>query len=127
LPNRTLTIIITPLIILAGIVFFYTLFTAGSPNSLWRHIFPNPGYDTYIAMAASFLFFAFVFVIFQTREDEGFRNLVEMNAERIRLLRKRGKSDEEIAISILHAMGSLRGYRHHMARKKLRHYLSLFR
>lgn len=127
MPKPNLNIIIKSLMVLMGVVACYTLFTAGSPNSFWRYIVPNPVYDVYITLGISFLVFVLGFVVFQTREDEGFRNLVEMNAERIRKMRKRGKSDEEIVDSILQAMGSLRGYRHHMAQKKLRYYLSQFR
>ena len=39
----------------------------------------------------------------------------------------KSKTDEEIADSILAAMGSISGYRHNMARKKLKIYLSEFR
>jgi hypothetical protein len=42
-------------------------------------------------------------------------------------LRNEGKNDEEIAASILAAMGSHGGYKHNMARKKLLIYLSEFR
>jgi cytochrome c-type biogenesis protein CcmH/NrfF len=49
-----------------------------------------------------------------------------MNAERVREFRQKGKSDEEIADSILAAMGSRSGYKHNLARKKLIVYLSQF-
>jgi hypothetical protein len=52
---------------------------------------------------------------------------VALNANRIRELRTEGKKDEEIADSILAAMGSYSGYRHNMARKKLLIYLSEFK
>ena len=51
---------------------------------------------------------------------------MELNADRIRKQRKNGKTDEEIAGSILAAMGSYSGYKHNMARKKLVVYLSEF-
>jgi hypothetical protein len=49
-----------------------------------------------------------------------------LNGDRVRRLRREGKSDEEIAVSILAAMGSHSGYRHNLARKKLVVYLSRF-
>ena len=49
-----------------------------------------------------------------------------MNAERVRLLRNEGRTDEEIADSILAAMGSSAGYKHNLAKKKLVVYLSQF-
>ena len=49
-----------------------------------------------------------------------------MNGERIRQLRNEGRTDEEIADSILAAMGSPSGYKHNLARKKLMIYLAEF-
>ena len=49
-----------------------------------------------------------------------------LNAEKIRQLRTEGKKDEEIADSILAAMGSYSGYKHNMAKKKLLLYLAEF-
>jgi nickel-dependent lactate racemase len=52
---------------------------------------------------------------------------VALNAEKIKELREAGKKDEEIADSILAAMGSHGGYKHNMARKKLLIYLAEFK
>jgi hypothetical protein len=67
------------------------------------------------------------FFVFFSRDQESFRQLVALNAEKIREQREAGKKDEEIAESILAAMGSHSGYRHNLARKKLLIYLSEFR
>lgn len=53
--------------------------------------------------------------------------LVKLNADQIRDLRQKGKSDEQIADSILAAMGSSKGYRHNLIRKKLIVALSEFK
>jgi hypothetical protein len=42
-------------------------------------------------------------------------------------MRKRKKSDEQIADSILAAMGSSGGYKHNLARKRLLLYLAQFK
>jgi hypothetical protein len=47
--------------------------------------------------------------------------------DQIHAARKNGKSNEEIADSILAAMGSTSGYRHNLARKKLVIALSEFK
>ena len=60
-------------------------------------------------------------------DQEGFQQLIGMNADRIRSMRKRKKTDAQIADSILTAMGSTSGYRHNLARKKLIAYLSGFK
>jgi hypothetical protein len=78
-------------------------------------------------MATSVLVFILGFFVFFSRDQESFQQLVKLNADKIRTLRNEGKNDEEIAASILAAMGSHGGYKHNMARKKLLIYLSEFR
>ena len=97
------------------------------PNSLLRPIIPNPAHDLYVAVISSILVFILGFFVFYSRDHEGFQQLIEMNADRIRSMRKRKKNDGQIADSILAAMGSSSGYRHNMARKKLIAYLSGFK
>jgi len=104
----------------------YSILNAGNPDSLLRPIFPNAAQDIYVAIGSSLVVFVLGFIVFFNRDSEGFRNLIEMNAERVRDFRQKGKSDEEIADSILAAMGSHRGYKHNMAKKKLILYLSQF-
>ena len=105
--------------VVVGLVAMYSLLNAGNPDSLLRSLIPDPAHDVYVAVISSVLVFIFGFFVFFTRDREGFRRLVELNADQIRKLRKNGKSDEEIAGSILAAMGSYSGYKHNMARKKL--------
>ncbi len=114
------------LLITIGLVAMYSILNAGNPNSLLRPIIPDPAKDVYVAIGASLIVFVLGFVVFFNQDSQGFRNLIEMNAERVREFRRQGKSDEEIAESILSAMGSGSGYRHNLARKKLIVYLSQF-
>ena len=114
------------LLVAIGLVAMYSILNAGNPNSLLRLIFPDPATDIYVAMGASLIVFALGFVVFFNRDSEGFRNLIQMNAERVREFRQQGKTNEEIADSILAAMGSHGGYKHNMAKKKLIVYLSQF-
>ena len=124
---KPLLYIIYVLMVVIGLVAMYALLNAGNPDSLLRPIFPDPKYDLYVAMATSVLVFILGFFVFFSRDQESFRQLVELNAEKIRELRGAGKKDEEIADSILAAMGSYSGYKHNMARKKLLIYLSEFK
>ena len=112
--------------IVIGLVAMYSLLNAGNPDSFLRLVITDPAHDVYVAVISSVLVFIFGFIVFFTRDSEGFRNLVQLNADQIRTLRKNGKNDEEIAASILAAMGSYSGYRHNMAHKKLVIYLSEF-
>ena len=119
--------IIYGLMILIGLVAMYSLLNTGNPDSLLRAIIPNPAHDLYVAVISSVLVFILGFFVFFSRDQEGFQQLIELNADRIRSMRKRKKTDAQIADSILAAMGSTGGYRHNMARKKLIAYLAGFR
>jgi predicted membrane channel-forming protein YqfA (hemolysin III family) len=124
---KPLLYIIYVLMIIIGLVAMYSLLNAGNPDSLLRPFSPDPKYDLYVAMATSVLVFILGFFVFFSRDQESFQQLVEVNADKIRTLRNEGKNDEEIAASILAAMGSHGGYKHNMARKKLLIYLSEFK
>ena len=125
MPKPVLTIFYI-LMIIIGLVAMYSLLNAGNPDSLLRPFFPDPKYDLYVAMISSGLVFILGFFVFFSRDQESFRQLVALNEKKIRALRTEGKKDEEIADSIMAAMGSHSGYRHNMARKKLLIYLSEF-
>ncbi len=107
------------LMILIGVVAMYSLLNTGNPDSLLRPIVPDPQDDFYVAVISSVLVFILGFIVFYSRDRQSFQHLVHLNADQIRSYRKKGKTDEEIADSILAAMGSTSGYRHNLARKKL--------
>lgn len=125
--SRLPGILLYTAITLIGLVAMYVLLNAGRPDSLLRLVFADPSADVYVAAASSFLVFVLGFFVFFTRDREGFRQILEMNADRIRELRRQGQADEQIAESILAAMGSTGGYRHNMACRKLVAYLREFR
>ena len=110
-----------------GLVAMYSILNAGNPDSLLRPFLPDPGHDVYVAVISSVIVFILGFFVFFSRDQEGFRQLIEINGDQIRSLRRQGKEDEEIADSILTAMGSTSGYRHNLARKKLILHLSNFK
>lgn len=114
------------LMISTGLLAMYSILNAGNPNSLLRELVPNPRHDVYVALGSSVTVFVLGFFVFYGRDREGFQQIIQMNDEKIRSLRKKGKSDDEIAESILSAMGSRGGYRYKMAKKKLVAYLSSF-
>ncbi|MGD9138201.1 MAG: hypothetical protein PVH42_15660 [Desulfobacterales bacterium] len=115
------------LMILVGLVAMYSLLNTGSPDSWLRPFISDPGDDVYVAIISSVIVFVLGFFVFFSRDREGFRQLVKLNAEHVRNLRQKGKSDEEIADAIMAAMGSSSGYRHNLARKKLIIALSEFK
>ena len=115
------------LIVLVGLVAMYTLLNVGNPDSLLRVLVSNPEYDFWIAIGSSMTVFVLGFVVFYNRDSEGFRQLIEMNADQIRSMRKGRKTDDQIADSMLEAMGSTSGYKHNLARKRLILYLAQFK
>ena len=119
--------IIYGLMLLIGLVAMYSLLNTGNPDSLLRPFIPDPADDVYVAVISSVLVFILGFFVFFSRDQEGFQHLIQLNADRIRSMRNRKKTDAQIADSILTAMGSSSGYRHKMARKKLIAYLSGFK
>jgi len=124
---KPLIYIVYVLMIMIGLVAMYSLLNAGNPDSLLRPLFPDSKYDLYVAIISSVLVFILGFFVFFSRDQESFRQLVALNADKIRELRTKGKKDEEIVDSILAAMGSYGGYKHNMAKKKLLIYLSEFK
>ena len=124
---RWIQYFIYPLMIAVGLVAMYTLLNAGNPDSLLRPFFPDPRTDVTIAMISSVIVFIMGFFVFYARDREGFQHMLQLNQDRIRDLRRQGHSDDEIAQSLLGAMGMVRGYRYNMARKKLIAYLADFR
>ena len=113
--------------IVIGLVAMYSILNAGNPDSLLRPYFPDPSHDVYVAVISSVLVFILGFFVFFSRDQASFRQLIEVNGQKIRSLRRQGKSDEVIADDILAAMGSTSGHRHNLARKKLIIHLSDFR
>ena len=118
--------IVIVLMVLIGLLAMYSIFNAGNPNSMLRRVFPITDYDVTIAFIASLTVFILGFFIFFDRDRQGFRELVKMNADQIKKSRDQGQPDGAIADSILSAMGSTRGYRHNLSRKKLLIALSEF-
>ena len=124
---KSVMYIVYGLMILIGLVAMYSLLNTGNPDSLLRPIISDPQDDFYVAVISSVLVFILGFIVFYTRDRESFQQLVMLNADQIRKFRKKGKSDEDIANSILAAMGSISGYRHNLAKKKLMVALSEFK
>ena len=77
------------LMVAIGLMAMYTILNAGNPKSFWRPYFPDTTSDIYLAMGFSVVVFVLGFVVYYTRDREGFKHLIEMNADRIRGLPRR--------------------------------------
>ncbi len=107
------------LLVSTGIVTFYAIFNIGNPHSLFRLVIKTDRYDLYIVMGGSLVVFFLGFLVFYFRQEEGFSQLLWLNRDRIRSLRKQGYSDDQIAEDLLSALGMKRGYRFKMTKKRL--------
>ena len=102
---------------------FYAIFNAGNPNSLFRLIVADPGYDVLITLILGGCVFVLVIALTAGRKSS-IRHLLEINSEYIRELRGKGRSDVEIAESFLTEMGSKGGLLHSLAKWRVLRYLS---
>jgi len=107
------------LIVVFGMVGLYAIFNVGNPHSLLRLFIKTDVYDIYIVMGVSLIVFFLGFLVFYFRQQEGYTNLLWTNKDRIRSLRGKGYTDEQIAEDLLLALGMKKGYRYNLAKKRL--------
>jgi hypothetical protein len=117
--RRTLFILLVALMALD----FYAIFNAGNPRSLFRYLIRETRYDVAITLALSFGVLVVVLVL--TAERTGrLKGMLDMNREYILELRRRGKSDAEIADSFLSELKAPPGFLRSLARTRVMRYLS---
>jgi uncharacterized membrane protein YccC len=117
--RRVLFILLVALMVLT----FYAIFNAGNTRSLFRFIIPDPRYDVAVTLVLSFAVVVLVLVL--TAERTGrLRGLLDMNREFILELRRKGKSNEEIAESFLNELKAPPGVLRSLARGRVLRYLS---
>jgi hypothetical protein len=79
---------------------FYGIFNAGNPRSLFRLVVRDPGYDVAVTVGLSVVV-AILVVLLTAGREQTLRHLLDMNADYMRELRRKGHSDEQIAESFL--------------------------
>ena len=119
--QRILYIILVILAILA----FYSIFNAGNPRSLFRFLVKDPSWDITITVVLS-AGVAAVALILSSGSGNKLTNMLEMNADYIRQLRQKGKSDDFIAEDFLKTLGSKNGILHGMAKRRVLRFLRQF-
>ena len=102
---------------------FYAIFNAGNPNSLFRLIVEDPGYDVLITLILGGCIFVLAIALTASRKST-IQHLLEINKDYIQQLRSKGRSDVEIADSFLSEMGSKGGLLHGLAKRRVLRYLS---
>lgn len=98
-------------------VFF--IFTAGTDKSPFRKITDNIWIDISAALlsGASVLFMSFYYSMLI--ETKGFEEIIRLNIKKIKKLKDKGWSDENIAKDILKALNLKKGFRYNYAYRKL--------
>jgi hypothetical protein len=122
--TRTSRLVMFILLGIFSLLVFYAVFNTGNPNSLFRLIVEDPSYDLLITVGLGLVVGALVIVITATREGSSLTHLLEINNDYIRELRRKGKTDMEIADSFLSKMGSKGGLLHRLAKQRVLRYLS---
>ncbi len=117
--RRVLFILLVALMVLT----FYAIFNAGNPRSLFRLLIADSRYDVAVTLVLSFAVVVLVLVL--TAERTGrLRGMLDMNREFILELRRKGKSDAEIADSFLNELKAPAGLLRSLARGRVLRYLS---
>ena len=120
-PVRIVLFILTALLMLLTL---YAIFNAGNPNSLFRLVIKDTSYDIAVTVALAVVAFALVLVLTMGSGQNRLRHLLEINAEHIRTLRQKGKSEVFIAESFLSELGVRSGLLYRLAKWRVLRYLS---
>jgi len=107
-----------------SLLVFYAIFNTGNPNSMFRLVIEDTSYDLAITVGLGLVVGALVILITLTRGESGLSHLLEINTEYIHKLRRKGRTDVEIADSFLSEMGSKGGLLHGLAKRRVLRYLS---
>ena len=114
------------LMVIVGIPAFYMIFNSGNPKSLMRFIVKDPSWDLAITVGLCAVIAVLGLILSSERREKVFENMLTTNADYIRQLRKKGKSDEFIAEDFLKTLGSSKGFIHSMAKRKVLRFLAKF-
>jgi hypothetical protein len=112
------------LLVLLVLLTFYGIFNAGNPNSLFRLVVKDPAYDITITVGLAVCLFAVVVLLTASGGQNRLRHLLEINADHIRELRRKGRSDAYIADSFLSELGVKSGILYRLAKRRVLRYLS---
>ncbi|MCX8095605.1 MAG: hypothetical protein N3D74_05415 [Caldisericia bacterium] len=111
--------VFTFFMIFFSILTVFFIFTAGTDKSPFRKFTDNIWVDIFAALlsGATVLFMSFYYSMLI--ETKGFEEIIRLNIKKIKKLKEKGWSDENIAKDILKALNLKRGYRYNYAYRKL--------
>lgn len=102
---------------------FYAIFNAGNPRSLFRFVLPDPRWDFLLTLFLSIAVVVLALVLTAGRRGR-LRGLLEMNRDYILDLRRKGRSDFQIAESFLNELKAPPGLLRSIARRRVLRYLA---
>lgn len=111
--------IFTFFMIFFSVLTVFFIFTAGTDRSPFRKITDNIWIDIFAALfsGATVLFMSFYYSMLI--ETKGFEEIIRLNIKKIKKLKDKGWSDENIAKDILKALNLKKGFRYNYAYRKL--------
>ncbi len=112
------------LLVIFMVLSFYAIFNAGNPASLFRFIVKDTSYDIVITVTLSLVVAVLVILLSTGRNEGSLRHLLQINADHIRELRRKGKNDDYIANSFLSSLGGKKGIIYSLAKRRILRYLS---
>jgi hypothetical protein len=105
-------------------IVFYGIFNAGNAHSLFRVFISNPAYDLTVTLVFGVAIGGIAIALFSGRTESPLKNILELNIEHVKALRSQGMSENEIAESFLHEIGSSKGFMHWFVKRRIVRHLS---
>jgi hypothetical protein len=102
---------------------FYAIFNAGNPHSLFRLLTADTRYDIIITLVLSIGVVALALALTAGRASR-LKGLLDMNRDFILEMRRKGRSDSQIAESFLNELKAPPGVLRSLARGRVMRYLS---
>jgi hypothetical protein len=99
--KRNLSLLLYFVLALLMLLDFYLIFNVGNPNSLFRSILKNSGYDIIATLAVSCGIAFLAFFVFKQKQEAPVVSLLKQNKSHIDELRKNGQSNSQIAESFI--------------------------
>ncbi len=96
----------------------------GVPIRFCANLVRDPAYDVSIALGLGIVVGAIAITLYTVRRESPLKTMLTSNVEYIHKLRRKGKSEEEIALSFLNEIGSRRGPLHLLAKHRVLKHLS---
>lgn len=116
--------IFTFFMIFFTILTIFFIFTAGTDKSPFRKFTDNIWIDIMAALLSGAMVLFMSFYYSMLIETKGFEEIIRLNIKKIKKLKDKGWSDENIAKDILKALNLRKGFRYNYAYKKLIYLLS---